>query len=141
MLGDARAVVVRPDGRLVVGGGGSDATGYGPSLLGLLADGTPDTAFGPGGRLVTPMGGGGMYHALHRRPDGRIVAAAQISTLDRLVVARYAALGGADAPQPPAGTGEAEATVPPPGVAAAPRGPAGRRRSSRLLQVRSPVAS
>ncbi|HLA64006.1 MAG TPA: T9SS type A sorting domain-containing protein, partial [Rhodothermales bacterium] len=70
---EGRGVLLQPDGRIVVSGGGTAGT-MGPFLLArLLPDGTPDLTFGPGGQR-TPLGGTTAAD-LALLPDGRIVAA------------------------------------------------------------------
>jgi uncharacterized delta-60 repeat protein len=72
---DGRAVVVQPDGKIVVAGSSSNAVGWDMALVRYNADGTVDTGFGNGGRVVTSMGGYGEASALALQPDGSIVAA------------------------------------------------------------------
>ena len=73
----AYAVVVQPDGKLVVGGEAERATG-GLGVLALArlgADGTPDATFGVGGVVTTS--GGGDFDAIWQlalQPDGKILA-------------------------------------------------------------------
>jgi uncharacterized delta-60 repeat protein len=74
---EARAVLVQPDGRIVVGGY-SDASGTDKDFLVVRyhGDGTLDTSFGDGGKRVTNIGDGtDQVYALARQPDGKIVAA------------------------------------------------------------------
>ena len=71
----ARAVVVQPDGKIVVAGSSSNAVGWDMALVRYNADGTVDTGFGNGGRVVTPVGGYGEASALVLQPDGSIVTA------------------------------------------------------------------
>ncbi|MGH9286133.1 MAG: delta-60 repeat domain-containing protein, partial [Acidimicrobiales bacterium] len=65
-----RAVVVQPDGRIVVGGTSFEDFG----LVRYLANGSLDTTFGTGGRVVTDLSPADRLSALALRPDGRIVA-------------------------------------------------------------------
>ncbi len=85
------AVVVQPDGRILVGGsvrprfgapGDSDF-----ALARLNPDGTPDSTFGDGGRLVTDIGGDDLLHALALQPDLKAVAAG--SSDGDVALARY----------------------------------------------------
>lgn len=57
----ARALALLPDGRIVVGGEAHSgaAGGLDFALLQLRTDGTPDPAFGTGGRVVTAIRSGG----------------------------------------------------------------------------------
>ena len=80
----AHAIALQPDGRLVVGGFTGDGSGSSFALLRLNADGSLDTAFGTGGRVVTAFPGGASgILGLAIQADGRIVAIG------------YAASGGA----------------------------------------------
>ncbi|WP_128980928.1 DUF11 domain-containing protein [Streptomyces roseicoloratus] len=66
------AVAVQPDGRIVAAGAG----GSGVALLRYLADGSPDTGFGTGGRTsVAFPGDRGSANALALQTDGKIVVA------------------------------------------------------------------
>jgi uncharacterized delta-60 repeat protein len=68
----AHAVLVQPNGRIVVAGGGSAANTF--CVARLRANGTFDTTFGPGGRRRISFGGereAAFGAAL--QPDGRIV--------------------------------------------------------------------
>ena len=88
--GDLRDIALRPDGRLVVAGAArQDAIGVGQSLLGLLPDGSLDPAFGPDGRIVTPIGRGGHWSHVRLLP-----AVAPWSTARRLDQLRQPALRG-----------------------------------------------
>ncbi len=72
----ARAIVVLPDGKIVVGGG-AKYTWPSPGAFALERynpDGTPDTSFGDGGRVLTTIGYSASIHALAIQPDGKIVA-------------------------------------------------------------------
>ena len=73
---EARAVLIQPDGKIVVGGY-SDASGTDMDFLVVRynADGTLDTTFGDGGKTVTNIGDGtDIVFTLARQPDGKIVA-------------------------------------------------------------------
>lgn len=91
----ASAVLVQPDGRIVVGGSLRPASGFGGSdfaLARLNPDGTPDATFGDGGRVVTDLGGNDILLALALQPDGKVVAAG--SSDGNVALARYLAAGG-----------------------------------------------
>src|SRR5919106_762500 len=68
----ARAVLVQPNGRIVVAGGGSVANSF--CVARLRANGTFDTTFGPGGKRRISFGGEqeGAFGAT-LQPDGKIV--------------------------------------------------------------------
>lgn len=86
----AIAVATQPDGRIVLGGPPNGAAGLG--LTRLNTDGTPDTTFGMGGLVLTPVPGGNRVRSLTIQPDGKIVAA---GTYDwNFIVARYNAADG-----------------------------------------------
>ena len=74
---DARAVLVQPDGKLLVAGTAVGAGGNGDLLvMRLNADGTPDAGFGSGGITRTSVGpSDDIANAMVRQPDGRIVVA------------------------------------------------------------------
>ncbi len=73
-------VAVQEDGKVVVAGNiyRGSANGYDFALARYNPDGSLDTAFGSGGRVVTPVGTGGSFdeaYGVAVRPDGKIVAA------------------------------------------------------------------
>jgi uncharacterized delta-60 repeat protein len=73
------AMVVQPDGKVVVGGWAeSAATGRDFALARLNKDGSLDEGFGVGGKVVTSLkAGDDVIYALALQPDGKIVAAGQ----------------------------------------------------------------
>jgi uncharacterized delta-60 repeat protein len=81
----ARAMVIQPDGMLVVGGSGynpapPDVLNGGFALVRYRSDGSPDSGFGTGGRVVTTVGdAGASINGLGLQPDGRLVAAGLVS--------------------------------------------------------------
>lgn len=73
---EARAVLVEPDGKIVIGGY-TDATGTNKDFLVARynTDGTLDAGFGDGGKTITDIGNGtDQVYAIARQADGRIVA-------------------------------------------------------------------
>jgi uncharacterized delta-60 repeat protein len=74
----ANAIVLQPDGKIVVAGY-SFLLSVGPSAFALArytADGTLDPSFGAGGKVTTDFGpGGSTAWAVALQPDGKIVAA------------------------------------------------------------------
>jgi uncharacterized delta-60 repeat protein len=103
---EARALLIQPDGKILVAG-----YAFGPGnaellLMRLNTDGTPDASFGTGGITRTGVGNGeDMANAMVRQPDGRIVIAGSTIVSDGrrdFVVARYATNGVLD---PTFGTG------------------------------------
>lgn len=100
---EARAVLVEPDGKIVIGGY-SDASGTDMDFLVVRynADGTLDTTFGDGGKTVTNIGDGtDIVFTLARQPDGKIVAAGSAafsqSTAQDFALIRYNTDGSLDA--------------------------------------------
>jgi uncharacterized delta-60 repeat protein len=81
----ARALIVQPDGMLLLGGSGygpaaTDVQSGGFALLRFHPDGSPDTSFGVGGRVLTTVGdAGASINGLGVQADGRIVAAGLVS--------------------------------------------------------------
>ncbi|MFI4969514.1 MAG: hypothetical protein ACHP7D_04860 [Lysobacterales bacterium] len=103
---EARALLVQPDGKLLVAGyafgpGNSDML-----VMRLNADGTPDAGFGVGGITRTPVGTSeDIANAMVRQPDGRIVIAGSTYAADGhrdFALARYTSAGVLD---PSFGTG------------------------------------
>jgi uncharacterized delta-60 repeat protein len=113
---EARALVIQPDGQLLVAG---FAFGPGNSeflVMRLNADGSPDNTFGVGGITRTPVGTGeDIGNAMIRQPDGRIVVAGSMLAADGrrdFALARYSTAGVLD---PSFGTGGLVTTAVGPG--------------------------
>jgi uncharacterized delta-60 repeat protein len=64
------AILVQPDGTVIVAGGSGNASF---AIARLKPDGSLDPAFGSGGRVTTPMGG--TASAVARQSDGKLVLA------------------------------------------------------------------
>ncbi|WP_407571992.1 hypothetical protein [Deinococcus altitudinis] len=81
----AAALRVQPDGKLVAAGTASQDTGtpgFYFSLVRYRADGTLDTSFGRGGKVVTPVAGGARVDALRAlqvQRDGKLVVAGYVN--------------------------------------------------------------
>jgi len=90
----ARAIVIAPDGTLLVAGQGVSVFG----LARYLPDGTLDATFGSGGTVTTYMGTASEAKALALQDDGRIVVAgiATEHLAQRFGVVRYEADGRLD---------------------------------------------
>ena len=76
-LADLRDVVLRPDGRFVLAFNAINSVDASAALLvmRLLADGSPDPAFGEGGQVVMPCPGHGCgLEAIALQPDDKVVA-------------------------------------------------------------------
>ena len=86
----ARAIVVQPDGKLVVAGSAGAESGGSFALARYETDGTLDASFGNGGRVTTDVGGDGCFDegggvaALALLPDGKLVAAGCGGSIDDL---------------------------------------------------------
>lgn len=75
-ISDARALLIQPDGKIMVGGEGRVSGARGPVVMRFAADGTADTAFGIAGRRIAVSGtSSGAVHSLIRLADGKILAA------------------------------------------------------------------
>jgi uncharacterized delta-60 repeat protein len=90
----ANALLLQPDGKIVVGGTrGSQADfNFDFALVRLDADGTPDNTFGTAGRVTADFGGNAedRINALALQPDNKIVAAGiGTSGNNMAAVARY----------------------------------------------------
>jgi uncharacterized delta-60 repeat protein len=99
---DAFAVLIRPDGKIVVAGSAKNpADFYDFALVRYGANGAPDTSFGAAGKVHTDFGGHNFdrAHAAALQPDGKIVAAGFASSpfgTMKFAVARYRANGAID---------------------------------------------
>src|SRR5205085_157220 len=99
----ASALLIQPDGRILVGG---QATGSGFvgnfALTRYNADGSLDTSFGPNhdGKVLTDLGGHDAISALALLNDGRIIAAGSTSNPDfsnfNIALVRYSSDGSID---------------------------------------------
>lgn len=94
--GGALAVGIQPDGKIVAGGW-VDITGlYGDFALARYnPDGSLDTTFGLGGRVLTDFGVNAQINALVIQPDGNIIASGAAGT--NFALARYQTNGVLDA--------------------------------------------
>ncbi|HET7812191.1 MAG TPA: hypothetical protein VFL16_16595 [Steroidobacteraceae bacterium] len=97
----ARAVVLQPDGKILVAGSARSANGVvmAFALARLNPDGSLDDSFGQGGRVTTPVGTiSATASAMALQPDGRIVLAgtAFVGSRFRIAAARYLADGNLD---------------------------------------------
>lgn len=113
-IGRAQAVVVMPNGKLLVGGFSGPETGN-VQVARLTAAGALDTAFGTGGIARSDFGGDDFGLAMARQANGRIVIAGRSSptlpTDDTLgaIVTRFRAIGELD---PDFGAGDGQITLP-----------------------------
>ncbi len=74
---NARAVLLLPEGRILVGGSSENASGgdIDMALAMYLSDGSLDSSFSGDGLHKTSIGGSDVIHALALQPDGKILAA------------------------------------------------------------------
>lgn len=104
---DARALLVQPDGKLLLAGTALGSGGNGDLLvMRLNTDGMPDSSFGSGGIVRTSVAPSeDIANAMVRQPDGRIVIAGSTYATGGqrdFVLARYSTAGVLD---PSFGTG------------------------------------
>jgi len=98
-IGAARAVVVTPQGQLVLAGASMNDV----ALARLNADGTLDAGFGTGGRVITALAAANWDEAtaLVRQADGKLIVGGWVhegtGSAGNFAVLRYAADGAADA--------------------------------------------
>lgn len=74
----ASAVVIQPDGKVVVAGGTFNGVDYDIALVRCEADGTLDTSFGTGGAARNGIGSEGATSLL-LQPDGKLVAVGNLT--------------------------------------------------------------
>lgn len=86
----AEAVLVQPDGKILLGGSSTDNF----ALVRLLADGTPDTGFDGDGTVTTDIFFADRIHDLALQADGKIIAAG--ASANKFGVARYTEAGALD---------------------------------------------
>jgi len=103
---EAHALLIQPDGKLLVAGYASGTSNSDFLVMRLHADGTFDTTFGTNGIVRTPIGTGeDIGNAMVLQPDGRIVVAGTAVITDNrhdFAIARYTNTGALD---PTFGTG------------------------------------
>jgi uncharacterized delta-60 repeat protein len=95
----ATAVVVQPNGKIVLGGQGINSDGSDFDLVRYRQNGTLDPTFGTGGKVMTDFAAGSDgIRALALQPNGRLVAAgvAQTESGSNFAVARYRHDGSLD---------------------------------------------
>ena len=99
----ANAIALQPDGKIVAAGSSYNTTSKNTdiALVRYLPGGTLDTAFGSGGKVVTPIGSlDDGANAIALQPDGKIVvagySASSVSKTD-FALLRYSADGTLDA--------------------------------------------
>ena len=71
----ANAVAIQPDGKIVAAGISGSSPNYDFALIRYNTNGTLDTSFGVGGKVITPVGSGNdEARAVLIQSDGRIIA-------------------------------------------------------------------
>jgi len=89
------ALVIQPDGKIVVGGQGTVDNTF--ALVRYTIDGTPDSTFGTAGTVVTPLGIPAAIVGIALQSDGKIVVVGQPSSGSTMfIVARYYENGAID---------------------------------------------
>ena len=82
VAGWARGLALQRDGKLVVAGSDAGPVGEQVSVMRLEEDGSPDSTFGNGGRVLTPSDGEAAWGtAVAVQADGRIVVVGGLSIL------------------------------------------------------------
>ena len=94
----AFAATLQPDGKLIVAGSSFNTASPDFLIVRYNGDGSLDTSFGNGGKVVNDFGAQDYAHAVALQPDGKIVAAglSQSSSIGNIVLARYNADGSLD---------------------------------------------
>ena len=96
----AEAMVVQPDGKVVVAGWGNGPLGYAFELVRLDRDGALDATFGDGGKVVVAVGNGyDEVHALALQADGKLLVAGSVDETPKgksFAMARFNADGSLD---------------------------------------------
>jgi uncharacterized delta-60 repeat protein len=105
----AQAVLVQPDGKVVLVGTAADFEGAFFALARLNADGSLDSSFGTDGTVLTNIGSSPNATAGLLLPDGRIVAVGHVGFPYSIAAARYNADGSLD----PTFGGDGKVTIAP----------------------------
>lgn len=87
------AVVLQPDGKILIGGGFSSYTGLSRNGIARLnADGTLDASFNPGAGVNSGAVAANPVQAIALQPDGKVLIAGNFTTVNNLNYARVARL-------------------------------------------------
>jgi uncharacterized delta-60 repeat protein len=97
----AHALVLQPDGKIVVAGTATPATDWDFGLARYNPNGTLDATFGAGGRVTTDISGhlsADLVWAVALQPDGKLVVAGSTTgpSGEAFALARYMPSGGLD---------------------------------------------
>jgi uncharacterized delta-60 repeat protein len=77
---EADAMIIQPDGKIVIAGNAYDGNNYSSMVARFLPNGALDNSFGTGGSVITVNGtNGSSANALALQPDGKILVGAQVS--------------------------------------------------------------
>ena len=87
------AMLLQPDGKIILAGASNN---MGFALARYNANGSPDTSFGNGGKLITNISKNSIADDLALQPDGKIVAAGENDVTGLVVLARYNPNGSLD---------------------------------------------
>lgn len=84
-------LVLQPDGKIVAAGGSYDGSAHDFALVRYNPDGSLDTSFGGGGKVVTPIAasGGGEAYAIALQTDGKLVVGGSSHDGQDFVIVRY----------------------------------------------------
>jgi uncharacterized delta-60 repeat protein len=73
----APGMVLQPDGRILLAGFSSDGTNSDFSLIRFNPDGSLDSSFGAGGKIILPIANDDQANSVALQPDGKIVVVGQ----------------------------------------------------------------
>jgi uncharacterized delta-60 repeat protein len=95
---EADAMIIQPDGKIVIAGNAEDGNNYSSMVARFLANGALDNSFGTGGSVITLSGtNGSSANALALQPDGKILVGAQVSVnANDMAIIRYNPDGSLD---------------------------------------------
>lgn len=92
-LDAANAVIVQPDGKIIIGGYAFNGNNIDFALVRLNTNGTLDYSFGTNGKVLTDfIGGDDIIYSLELQNDGKIIAAGSYAYTDMsygFALARY----------------------------------------------------
>jgi uncharacterized delta-60 repeat protein len=94
--GDAWAIAIQGNGKIVAGGKAQGTGSLDFALVRYTPDGNLDPVFDGDGRVTTDFGGQERVHGLAIQSNGRVVAAGWTGVGDDFAVARYRRDGGLD---------------------------------------------
>jgi uncharacterized delta-60 repeat protein len=96
-MDEGRGVVIQPNGKIVVAGQAQTDALSDFALAGYNPDGTLDSNFGTGGRVVTHLVGNSATNALLLQPNGKLIAAGSMTSSNGdFALVRYNSDGSVD---------------------------------------------